>query len=315
MPDPATDRDPFHPGEREAQARAGVQLRGAPIRDWMPDQHRRFFADLPILFAAGADAAGWPVATALPGLPGFVSSPDPRTLRIAALPDRADPAARGLLPGACIGLLGIDFAARRRNRANGVVLARDDAGFTVGVRQSFGNCPQYIQAREVAGEPARIRAAMAERLSTLDAEARAVIGRADTFFVASGSGGRGGEAGGLDVSHRGGRPGFVRVEGDALTVPDFHGNRYYNTLGNLLLDPRAGLLFVDFATGTLLQVQGTVEIEWNGEACGFVGAERLWRVRITDAWRRRGALPLRWAFRGYAPTTERTGEWAPPDEG
>ena len=58
------------------------------------------------------------------------------------------------------------------------------------------------------------------------------------------------------MSHRGGKPGFVGVQGDTLAIPDFRGNRFYNTLGNLLGDPRAGLLFVDFASGDILQIQG-----------------------------------------------------------
>ena len=309
------DADPFHHGEHEAQARAGVRLHGAPIRDWMPDQHRLFFAQLPILFAAVADEAGWPVATALAGPPGFVSSPDGRTLHIAALPSWDDPARAGLRAGAPAGLLGIDLGTRRRNRANGTVLAVDGHGFTVGVRQSFGNCPQYIQAREVEGGKAPNRAGAAEQLDGLDSQARALITGADTFFVASGSG-TGGDAGGLDMSHRGGRPGFVRVDEDVLTIPDFRGNRYFNTLGNLLLDPRAGLLFVDFANGDLLHLQGQAELDWDGGAAsGFAGAERLWRVQVTAGWRRPGALATRWAFRGYAPTTERTGKWNAPDEG
>ena len=69
--------------------------------------------------------------------------------------------------------------------------------------------------------------------------------------------GRRGAAYGADISHRGGRPGFVRVDGDVLTIPDFRGNRYFNTLGNLIAEPRASLLFVDFETGDLLQLQGS----------------------------------------------------------
>ena len=310
------DADPFHHGEHEAQLRADVQVHGAPIRDWMPDQHRLFFAQLPILFAAVADEAGWPMATALAGPPGFVSSSDGRTLHIAALPSWDDPAGAGLRAGAPAGLLGIDLGTRRRNRANGTVLAMDGHGFTVGVRQSFGNCPQYIQAREVEGKEAPDRAGAAEHLDGLDLQARALIAGTDTFFVASSSGTDGGDAGGLDMAHRGGRPGFVRVDGDVLTIPDFRGNRYFNTLGNLMLDPRAGLLFVDFASGGLLHLQGRAELDWDGGAAsGFAGAERLWRVQVTAGWRRPGALAMRWAFRGYAPTTERTGRWNTPDDG
>jgi len=306
------DASPFHAGEQEAQARAGVRLTGAPIRDWMTDQHRLFFAGLPFLLAATADGEGWPVATVLAGPPGFVSSPDPRTLRIATAPD--DPAAARLRAGSPVGLLGIDLGTRRRNRANGTVLAADESGLTVGVRQSFGNCPQYIQARDVVPAPRDTYSARVatEGLGSLDEEARDLVASADTFFVATSSGGRGGEAGGVDVSHRGGRPGFVRVDGDVLTIPDFRGNRYFNTLGNLLLDPRAALLFVDFDTGSLLHLQGRAEIVWDGEEVrGFIGAERLWRVQVSRVWRRRGGLKLRWALRDYAPTTERTGIWAP----
>lgn len=302
--------DPFHDGEHAAQRLAGVQLRGAPILDRMTEQHRAFFAQLPLMFVAVLDEAGWPVGTVLTGAPGFVSSADGQVLQVLGLPAEGDPARGGVRAGAGAGLLGIEFGTRRRNRLNGSVLAVDGEGFSVGVRQSFGNCPQYIQAREVVGT-GPVGGGDVERLGELDAAARELIGGADTLFVASGSGAVGGAAGGLDMSHRGGLPGFVRVEGDLLTIPDFRGNRYFNTLGNLLLNPRAGLLFVDFESGETLQVQGVAELDWEGgPASGFVGAERLWRVRVTAAWRRRGALGLRWAFRGYAPTTERLGAWA-----
>jgi uncharacterized protein len=299
-------RDPFHAGERLAQAYAGVHAPGAAIRDFMPDQHRLFFAQLPILFAGVADPSGWPVAAALTGAPGFISSPDERSLRIAALPAPADPAMTGVQPGAAIGLLGLDFATRRRNRANGVVSAVDGGGFTVAVRQSFGNCPQYIQTRRP--EPAGAAPDTLEILPRLDGEARRTIAGADTFFVATSSGPHAGESGGMDVSHRGGRPGFVRVDGDVLTIPEFRGNRYFNTLGNLVLDDRTGLLFADFATGDVLQLQGRAEILWRSGPA-FAGVERLWRVRVTAGWRRRAALPPRWSFDALSPQTERTGVW------
>jgi predicted pyridoxine 5'-phosphate oxidase superfamily flavin-nucleotide-binding protein len=299
---------PFHAGEVMAQAHAGVRVVGAPIRDYLPEQHRQFFPLLPFLPVALAGDDGWPVATILTGAPGFVSSPDPRHLHIGARPNAADPAAALLRPGTSVGVLGIDLATRRRNRVNGQVAAVTPDGFDVDVLQSFGNCPQYIQGRLVASEPRD--AGPTERLSKLDADAVRAITTADTFFVASTSGGRGQHADGIDMSHRGGRPGFVRVEGDTLVVPDFHGNSYFNTLGNFLLDPRATLLFVDFNRGDLLAVSGTVEVDWSADAERvFPGAERLWRLHLVRAWRRRSAVPLRWAFRDYAPTTERTGVW------
>jgi predicted pyridoxine 5'-phosphate oxidase superfamily flavin-nucleotide-binding protein len=294
---------PFHAGERAAQARAGAAPRAAAIRDWMPDQHRAFFTALPFVLAASTDADGFPVATVLAGLPGFVASPDPRTLRIAAVPDHDDPAAVSFRPGAPIALLGIDLATRRRNLANGVIAAATDDALVVSVEQSFGNCPQYIHIRDMHAAPAG--AGSVERLDRLDPAARTGIEATDTLFVATTGG-----AEGVDISHRGGKPGFVRVEGDTLTVPDFSGNRYFNTLGNLLLDPRTALLIADFSGGDLLHIQGRTEIVWDvpvGER--LAGAERLWRLRVTRAWRRRGALPLRWSLRMLSPGVARTGAW------
>jgi hypothetical protein len=113
-----------------------------------------------------------------------------------------------------------------------------------------------------------------------------------------------GAAYGADISHRGGWPGFVRVDGDLLTIPDFRGNRYFNTLGNLIAESRASLLFVDFETGDLLQLQGTAQVDWNGVvAQQFAGAERLWRFHVARGWRRKTTSPLRWSFVEYAPTT------------
>jgi predicted pyridoxine 5'-phosphate oxidase superfamily flavin-nucleotide-binding protein len=297
---------PFNEDERAAQALAGIVAGRAAIRPFMPEQHRAFFAALPYLFTATLDGTGWPIASMLWGEPGFVSSPDPTTLHLAARPGAGDPAEPGFVVGADIGLLGLDLATRRRNRANGRIVAADD-GMTVAVAQSFGNCPKYIQARtplpRAAGQPISL-----EPLASLDVAARAVVAAADTFFVASRSRSDLAANGGPDVSHRGGRPGFVAVQGDTLVVPDFAGNRYFNTLGNLLGEPRAGLLFVDFASGDLLQLQGRVAIDWH-PASGPAGTERLWRVEIERGWRRRGALPFSWTFDSFAPTTLGTGAW------
>lgn len=305
--DGAMDFLPFHRDELAAQAMAGKSARGAPIRPFMPDQHRAFFAGLPYLFVAAADAEGWPAASVLSGQAGFVQSPDPATLLVNGTPDAGDPAAPGLAIGREVGLLGLDLTNRRRNRANGQLTEVDDDGLTVRVAQSFGNCAQYIQTRRPT---ATVRtAAPVEALDGLDDAARALVATADTFFVASGSRPGIGGNGGLDMSHRGGRPGFVGVHGNTLAIPDFRGNRFFNTLGNLLGDPRAGLLFVDFASGDLLQLQGRAEIAWTPGNAGPDGAERLWRVRVERGWRRRSAFPFAWAFGDYAPTTLKTGVW------
>jgi predicted pyridoxine 5'-phosphate oxidase superfamily flavin-nucleotide-binding protein len=239
----------------------------------------------------------------------FVRAPDPVTLRIDTLPEPEDPAAATFGSGQEIGILGIDFTTRRRNRANGLIADLDATGFTVAVRQSLGNCAKYIQRR--AAHDAPCTPARVETLAGLDAQARELIGRADTFFVASRSRAELLVTAGVDISHRGGRPGFVRMEGDALTIPDFQGNRYYNTLGNLLGEPRASLLFIDFETGDLLQLQGLATIDWSAAATKFVeGVERLWHFEIVRGWRRHAASSLQWSFIEYSPATLGTGSWS-----
>jgi predicted pyridoxine 5'-phosphate oxidase superfamily flavin-nucleotide-binding protein len=296
------DEQPFHEGELKAQALAGQSSRGTGIRSFMPDQHREFFALLPYIFAAGRDTAGHPIATILTGEEGFVSSPSPTELAIAARPASDDPAMAAFTAGAPIGLLGLDFRTRRRNRANGTVRTLTDTGMTVEIGESFGNCAKYIQSREPARS--RVGTAPTETLFGLDQAARALILRSDTLFIASAA------ASGVDISHRGGLPGFVAVEGDRLTVPDFAGNSYFNTLGNLLLAPAASLLFIDFSSGDLIQLQGETEIVWDGPEIGeLAGAQRLWHFHARRGWRRRAALPLRWSAPEPAPTTLSTGFW------
>lgn len=285
------DPNPFHADELTAQVLAGGGPRGTGIRGVMPEQHRTFFATLPYLFMATSDGDGWPIATLLEGDPGFVEPLDPETLRIHSQPVAGDPAAGTVIVGQEIGMLGIDFGTRRRNRANGIV-SQVSTAFTVAVKQSFGNCPQYIQRRTIR-RVETVRNTL-QRLNSLDARARALVERADTFVVASRSRTGMGATGGADISHRGGRSGFVRVDGDTLSIPDFRGNRYFNTLGNLLGEPRASLLFLDFETGDLLQLQGLARIDWNGSAAQRIeGAERVWHFQITQGWFRAQAAALR----------------------
>ncbi|MCJ0972775.1 pyridoxamine 5'-phosphate oxidase family protein [Pseudomonas sp. PS1] len=290
---------PFHDGERWVQARVGVQEKMAQIgsrviRPFMPEQHRQFFACLPTLLLGAADADGQPHASIIWGSPGFVWSPHPQVLSIAARLESDDPIAACLSPRAAVGVLGLSWHTRRRNRANGRIVERDADGLSVAVAQSFGNCPKYIQAR-----PWRSQARTAgDRLGGVgpDSAWLELVGRSDTLFIASGSAGA--EGCGLDVSHRGGPSGFVEVADDGrLWLPDYSGNQFFNTLGNLVREPRCGLLFIDFASGDLLQIQAHAEVVWPQQygAHGIVaapGAERM--VVFTPArWAlRRARLPL-----------------------
>lgn len=319
--DPVLTKLPtWHEGETALQAQLGVAQRMLEVgrrvvRDFMPDQHREFFAQLPFVVLGRVDAAGDAWATFVEGYPGFMSSPTSTRLDIAMRTDPHDPAQQALASGDPVGLLGIELHTRRRNRMNGVI-TRTHAGLRVDVDQSFGNCPRYIQLRDFAfaREPGVVPAGEAEEAARLDAAARNMIERADTFFVASYA--DRGQRRQVDVSHRGGRSHFVRVADDGtLTIPDFNGNHFFATLGNILLNGRAGLLFVDHGSGDMLQMAGDAALILESpEIAAFQGAERLWTFRPRRIVRRRAALALRWKRRddGGSPHALMTGQWPQP---
>ncbi|VVN98056.1 hypothetical protein PS723_06554 [Pseudomonas fluorescens] len=305
-------QSPWHAGEKQLQAHVGVAERMEAfgpkvIRNFLPEQHRQFYQQLPFMLFGAVDADGNPWASILEGKPGFAHSPEPALLQLDSLPRPDDPAQ--LQAGAAIGLLGIELHTRRRNRINGRVSEMTANGLTVVVEQSFGNCPKYIQLRQFESVPVAAPSTPAvQRPGRLDASASAMIRRADTFFVASYVDIENQRS--VDVSHRGGQSGFVQVDGNCLTIPDFAGNLHFNTLGNLLLNPRAGLLFIDFTTGDLLQVSGRTGIILEGpQVDAFQGAERLWTLKVEQVVRRPAALGLRWRFEAFSPNSRMTGTW------
>ena len=292
---------PVHAGEQALQEKLGVRERIEPwarqvVRPWLPDEHRQFYADQPFLVVAARDDRERPWATLLTGEPGFASSPRADRLRIEARPTAGDALEHAFADGADLGILGIELATRRRNRVNGRIEGSDGGAFDLQVGQAFGNCPQYITPRAWRRVPEAVPQE-ARRFTHFVDPLRAWIRNADTFFIATGHRGEGSSrAFGMDASHRGGEPGFVRVEGaKRLAFPDYAGNRHYNTLGNLELDPRAGLLFVDFATGSMLQLTGRAHVDHSEEArASHPGAERVVVFELDEALLRDGALPLRW---------------------
>jgi len=318
------DSSPFHPGEQEVQRRVGVrdQVERAGrnmIREQMPDQHRELFEALPLIVVGSMDASGRVWASLLAGPPGFMRSPSSKLLQIKAQPALGDPLRGQLGLGSPLGLLGIQLETRRRNRANGRVVARDADSFSVEIEQSFGNCKQYIQAREPTFDANLLGSALPPRSEgpRLSARASALLANTDTFFIATASAaaasGKDGE--GVDVSHRGGRPGFVRVSdgplATELTIPDFRGNFIFNTFGNLEVNPRAGIVCADFRTGDILSLTGTARGVWQGpELDSFEGADRLLSFEVEAGVFLESALPLRFEGLEFSPDLAETGTWA-----
>ncbi len=303
---------PFHRGELEIQAKLGIRekmedLGRRMIRDQMSAPHQEFFSQLPLLFAGTVDACGRPWASVLAGRPGFVQAVDGQRLTIAARPIYGDPLGKALTDGDDIGLLGLDFATRRRVRVNGRMAAVRAGAFDVEVRQSFGICPKYIQARdcEVGDGIADLgeKRAVAHG-TTLSRDQAAFVSGSDTFLIASQFSDAGDDwSNGIDMSHRGGRPGFVVVAHESLLLfPDYAGNCLFNTLGNIAVNPRCGLLFIDFDTGDCLQLSGEAEVLWAPEhVCRFPGAKRVVAFQVEEVMQIEAALPLTWQFEGFSP--------------
>lgn len=317
---PSTCHDAWHPGERRMQELVGsaeVLERAASLilRASLSDQMRAFFPRLPFLAIGFVDAVGDPWGTLLPGPAGFVWSPDPTLLRVDRAPPEGDPLAKLLHPGLSVGLLGIELSTRRRNRVNGVVHECDATGFSLRVEQCFGNCAQYIQRREATEASSGPATVEAQPFRGLDPAVRQLLATSDTLFVTSFAPGSGGIPA-VDIWHRGGPAGFVRADGNALTIPDFLGNRYFNTLGNILAAGRAGIVVPDFDSGDLLLLTGDAGVGFTKadreEAETVTGAERLWRLSVRRGLWLRGALPPVFRFRDWSPQALATGAWPSP---
>ncbi|WP_299851083.1 pyridoxamine 5'-phosphate oxidase family protein [uncultured Roseovarius sp.] len=294
----------FHEGELRLQEQTGDREKIAVMtrhlmNDFMPDQHRAFFEGLEYIFLGTVDAKGLPHASIVTGPVGLASSPDPKTLVIQTGDRVGKPAFEALDLGQAVGVVGLDLSNQRRNRMHGKVTAIDDGSVTITVVQSYGNCPKYISLREISERELPTAGGKIETRDRLNADDTALIKAADTFWIASYvQDGSGAPYEGVDVNHRGGQPGFVSVDGPSqITIPDYRGNNLFNTFGNLLLNPDAGLLFVDFETGDQLHLHGeTSLIEDAYEVAQTPGALRLLCIQISGVRRTAEATPLRWRF-------------------
>ncbi len=325
-------RSPFHEGEQLVQARIGVREQAESlglrtIRPYMPEQYQAFYQALPYLLIGHVDEQGQPWASWLSQHAKETDAPvmDVHGERGFSLGLTAihpgDPLRQSLGRETAIGLLGIDLSNRRRNRMSAVLSGKSDDRVNATVKQAFGNCPQYIQTREVQPRPNwSIKDSSVESFSKLSSADIKLIESSDAFFVAShffdgkNSADKDADKGaetGADVSHRGGQPGFVRVDDDLnLTIPDFAGNNHFNTLGNIHSTGKAGLLFVDFVAGDLLMLTGTAKILWDSEEQRhFEGAERLWRFSLKQGVRLKNALGIEFKFQKFSPNSLLVGTW------
>jgi hypothetical protein len=252
----------FHAGELAVQHRAGVEAQAARLAGMLEPVElaggiAKFLADRTCAALTGRDDAGRLWVTPLTGSPGFLAVTSLTTLEVSVALPVGDPL-HGLPAGQQVGLVVMEFAARRRVRINGTLIQAGQRRLVIRVEQAYGNCPQYIQQRVLIPEHLNQAGAGDVRYGRAPAaEDIELIRGADTFFLGTTHPERG-----SDASHRGGQPGFVRVDGDQLWWPDYAGNNMFNSFGNLAIDPETALLFLDFTSGRTLQLTGAAAVEW-----------------------------------------------------
>jgi predicted pyridoxine 5'-phosphate oxidase superfamily flavin-nucleotide-binding protein len=291
----------YHPDEIRVQERAGVREiaeRKKDIYTQIPEVAKEFLEHQPLLFTGVIQGDDCVWASFLQGPPGFIEVLDSETIRVNALPHVQDPFEGVLSAGAPLAFIAVDFETRRRMRLNGKIQRWDEAGFLFHVDQVYSNCPKYIQARAWIGT-SNINDKYDYVIGTnLSEPMMQIVAQADTFFIASHH-----AEYGMDVSHRGGMPGFVQVKDTrTLWIPDYKGNSMFNTLGNLLGHPQAGLLFLDFETGNILQLSGVTVVHWDAKIVNsFASAERVIEFHIEALRFISNAVPMKWSFLNYSP--------------
>lgn len=280
-----------HSGETRVQERVGVLAANhgsAGVGSTIPPIAQEFLAAQPFVVIAGEQHGDiW--TTVLTGEPGFVRAPDDHTVFVDAHLPAVDPLEPAFRAPADIGMIAIDPGSRRRMRINGLA-RRQASGLVVHTTQVYANCPKYIQTRTVTSSQGSRGVPTVQRSTSLTPAQRAWITRADTFFIGTGAPGLG-----LDASHRGGNPGFVSISGDVITWPDYVGNSMYMTLGNLELDDRAGLLFIDWERGHTLHLSGRAVVDWSpARAAASAGAQRMVDFTVKEVVQVDDRVPLRW---------------------
>jgi len=290
--------DPYHEGERWVQEQTGERntalSNGRNIGEQIPTAAKAFVAQQHYCFLGWADTEGQLWASFLAGPQGFATTDKCGKTLDLALADEAG-VLRRIPPLAAvdiddhIGALFVELTTRRRLRVNGRVKKIASSEFAIAVDHAYALCPKYIQRRKLAAAEENRRNADISVGEALTDPIINWIASADIFFVASAH-----PDGPTDVSHRGGKPGFVQVEDGVLTIPDYPGNSMFNTLGNLLLNPNAGLVFVDFGANRQLQLTGTARLDLDaGDIDGATGGTGRWWQFSTDRWI---TSPLNYAF-------------------
>jgi len=192
-----------------------------------------------------------------------------------------------------VGSLFIELESRRRMRINGDWIENN-----LHVKESYPNCPKYIQRRIFAFKPSSDPVVIKDA-DQLNEDQLDLIKKSDSFFVGSGHPDRG-----LDASHRGGNPGFITLTNEGnLLIPDYVGNSMYNTLGNIYVNPKVGLLFIDFENNRTLQLSGIGKVLFDHQLDVDLtdGTNRYWQFEVKKMIETQLGVSIDWEFLDYSP--------------
>jgi ferredoxin-NADP reductase/predicted pyridoxine 5'-phosphate oxidase superfamily flavin-nucleotide-binding protein len=169
------------------------------------------------------------------------------------------------------------------------------------IEQSLGNCPKYLNQYEL--KPALVTASILSEGPALSKEGRALIDKADMLFLSTS------RATDMDTNHRGGPPGFVRtISPTCIIYPEYSGNRLYQSLGNLQLNPRIGITVPDYETGDVLYTTGEAEILIGSAAAQLLpGTNLAIKIHLTSTRLVQHGLPFRGTLQlnGHSPYNPR----------
>ncbi|KAJ3283710.1 hypothetical protein HDU79_008840 [Rhizoclosmatium sp. JEL0117] len=263
----------------------------------MPSQHAAFFAALKYFAISSTDNLGRPWASLIATSP-FVIDHDKLGISATNVP-RDDPVAKCFATakaGSPWAGLGIMFENRRRNKVAGQVLKNAFDGscldLTLQTNENMGNCPKYITVRDVKPFERKAETFFNDFGTTssiqLTKDERDLINRCSTIYLATRHFTSNDASTDMGLNHRGGPPGFVRVldqnGSSSLILPDYSGNRFYQSLGNVESDQLAGIVFVCFETGDTLHITGIAENLYDKDAENIMPRQTL-ITRITPTAR------------------------------
>ncbi|KAL5396786.1 hypothetical protein PMIN06_011300 [Paraphaeosphaeria minitans] len=172
---------------------------------------------------------------------------------------------------------------------------QDQVQLITKIEQSLGNCPKYLNAYEI--RPALVSPTLMSQSERLSGEAKALILKSDMFFLTTSV------PEDMDTNHRGGPPGFVRILSDTeIVYPEYSGNRLYQSLGNLLINPKIGVTFPAYDTGDVVYITGTAEVIVGADAAALLpGSNLAVRIKIEEARHVKEGLPLRGTWKISSP--------------